>query len=160
MLCRRIAAHQAPPTCLPELWRALLDEWCNIPQDQIDNLIVCLGVHRTARLQWCRASQFEQDICVLFSDESSFILSSDCRRQLWRESGTAYRPENIQEKDRYPTCSWAGIDQWPHAPTCGCELYDGPTIVLLPHVRIFCGAVGDKMDDNATCHRTLAVQDC
>ncbi|GFV36550.1 transposable element Tcb1 transposase [Trichonephila clavipes] len=40
-------------------------------------------------------------------------LSSDCRRQLiWRESGTAYRPENIQEKDRYPTFSimvWAGI---------------------------------------------------
>ncbi|GFV64432.1 hypothetical protein TNCV_955901 [Trichonephila clavipes] len=40
-------------------------------------------------------------------------LSSDCRRQLiWRESGTAYRPENIQAKDRYPTCSimvWAGI---------------------------------------------------
>ncbi|GFU04211.1 transposable element Tc1 transposase [Trichonephila clavipes] len=35
--------------------------------------------------------------------------------------------------------------------------------VLLPHVRLFCGAVGDKfvfMDDNATCHRTLAVQDC
>ncbi|GFS65738.1 hypothetical protein TNCV_3853791 [Trichonephila clavipes] len=33
--------------------------------------------------------------------------------------------------------------------------------VLLP--RVFRGAVGDKfvfMDDNATCHRTLAVQDC
>ncbi|GFV78944.1 uncharacterized protein TNCV_4347031 [Trichonephila clavipes] len=26
-------------TCLPELRRALLDEWCNIPQDNIDNLI-------------------------------------------------------------------------------------------------------------------------
>ncbi|GFV09422.1 transposable element Tcb2 transposase [Trichonephila clavipes] len=29
--------------------------------------------------------------------------------------------------------------------------------------RLFRGAVGDKfvfMDDNATCHRTLAVQDC
>ncbi|GFU98608.1 transposable element Tcb1 transposase [Trichonephila clavipes] len=56
----------------------------------------------------------EQDwACVLFSDESRFSLSSDCRRQLiWRESGTGYRPENIQEKDRYPTCSimvWAGI---------------------------------------------------
>ncbi|GFU89884.1 hypothetical protein TNCV_3889961 [Trichonephila clavipes] len=58
-------------------------------------------------------------------------------------------------------------DQWPHAPTCGCEWdYDGPTIhdeVLLPHVRLFRGAVGEKfvfMDDNATCHRTLAVQDC
>ncbi|GFV87726.1 retrovirus-related Pol polyprotein from transposon TNT 1-94 [Trichonephila clavipes] len=35
--------------------------------------------------------------------------------------------------------------------------------VLLPHVRLFRGAVGDKivfMDDNTTCHRTLAVQDC
>ncbi|GFX01692.1 transposable element Tcb2 transposase [Trichonephila clavipes] len=35
--------------------------------------------------------------------------------------------------------------------------------VLLPHVRLFRCAVGDKfifMDDNATCHRTLAVQDC
>ncbi|GFX21740.1 nuclease HARBI1 [Trichonephila clavipes] len=71
---------------------------------------------RTARLQWCREHHnwTEQDwACVLFSDESRFSLSSDCRRQLiWRESGTAYRPENIQEKDRYPTCSimvWAGI---------------------------------------------------
>ncbi|GFU64993.1 transposable element Tcb2 transposase [Trichonephila clavipes] len=36
MLDRRIAARQPPPTCLPELRRALLDEWCNIPQDQID----------------------------------------------------------------------------------------------------------------------------
>ncbi|GFX33939.1 DDE_3 domain-containing protein [Trichonephila clavipes] len=35
--------------------------------------------------------------------------------------------------------------------------------VLLLHVRLFRGAVGDKfvfMDDNATCHGTLAVQDC
>ncbi|GFS96925.1 DDE_3 domain-containing protein [Trichonephila clavipes] len=35
--------------------------------------------------------------------------------------------------------------------------------ILLPHVRLFRGAVGDKfvfMDDNATCHRTVAVQDC
>ncbi|GFW82009.1 transposable element Tc1 transposase [Trichonephila clavipes] len=34
--------------------------------------------------------------------------------------------------------------------------------VLLPHVPLFRGAVGDKfvfMDDNAT-YRTLAVQDC
>ncbi|GFW56261.1 zinc finger MYM-type protein 6 [Trichonephila clavipes] len=39
---RRIAARQPPPTCLPELRRALLDEWCNIPQDQIDNLILSM----------------------------------------------------------------------------------------------------------------------
>ncbi|GFW51335.1 transposable element Tcb1 transposase [Trichonephila clavipes] len=72
--------------------------------------------HRTSRLQWCREHHnwTEQDwACVLFSDESRFSLPSDCRRQLnWRESGTAYRPENIQEKDRFLTCSimvWASI---------------------------------------------------
>ncbi|GFY14045.1 transposable element Tcb1 transposase [Trichonephila clavipes] len=42
MLGRRIAARQPPPTCLPELRRALLDEWCNIPRDQIDNLILSM----------------------------------------------------------------------------------------------------------------------
>ncbi|GFW80080.1 acyl-CoA synthetase family member 2, mitochondrial [Trichonephila clavipes] len=42
MLGRRIAAHQHSPTCLPELRRALLDEWCNIPRDQIDNLILSM----------------------------------------------------------------------------------------------------------------------
>ncbi|GFX36467.1 DDE_3 domain-containing protein [Trichonephila clavipes] len=42
VLGRRIAARQPPPTCLSELRRALLDEWCNIPQDQIDNLILSM----------------------------------------------------------------------------------------------------------------------
>ncbi|GFU74546.1 hypothetical protein TNCV_550851 [Trichonephila clavipes] len=69
--------------------------------------------HRTARLQWCREHHnwTEQDrACVLFSDESRFSLSSDCRRQLiWRESGTAYRLENIQEKaDIRHAVSWCG----------------------------------------------------
>ncbi|GFT00896.1 transposable element Tcb2 transposase [Trichonephila clavipes] len=132
-------------------------------------------LYRNARLQWCREhhNRTEQDwACVLFSDESRFSLSSDCRRQLiWRESGTVYRPENIQEKDRYPTCSimvWAGImingrtrlHVVANGTMTGQRYIDE---VLLPHVRFFRGAVGDKfvfMDDNATCHRTLAVQDC
>ncbi|GFW37467.1 transposable element Tcb2 transposase [Trichonephila clavipes] len=42
MLGRRIASRQPPPTYLPELRRALLDEWCNIPQDQIDNMILSM----------------------------------------------------------------------------------------------------------------------
>ncbi|GFY28246.1 transposable element Tc3 transposase [Trichonephila clavipes] len=42
MLGRRIAARQPLPTSLPELRKALLDEWCNIPPDQIDNLILSL----------------------------------------------------------------------------------------------------------------------
>ncbi|GFT56094.1 hypothetical protein TNCV_811451 [Trichonephila clavipes] len=103
---------------------------------------------------------------------SQMRVGSDCRRQLiWRESGTAYRPENIQEKDRYPTCSimvWAGImingrtrlHVVANGTMTGQRYIDE---VLLPHVRLFRGAVGDKfvfMDDNATCHRILAGQDC
>ncbi|GFW86970.1 retrovirus-related Pol polyprotein from transposon 297 [Trichonephila clavipes] len=72
-------------------------------------------------------------------------MSSDCRRQLiWRESGTAYRPENIQEKDRYPTCSimvWAGITingrtrlhVVANGTMTGQRYIDE---VLLPHVRL------------------------
>ncbi|GFY00904.1 transposable element Tcb1 transposase [Trichonephila clavipes] len=140
--------------------------------------VVCVPLtrqHRTARLQWCREHHnwTEQDwACVLFSDESRFSLSSDSRRQLiWRESGTAYRPENIQEKDRYPTCSimvWAGImingrtrlHVVANGTMTGQRYIDE---VLIPHVRLFRGGVGDTfvfMVDNTTCHRTLAAQDC
>ncbi|GFY35677.1 transposable element Tcb1 transposase [Trichonephila clavipes] len=52
MLSRRIAARQPPPTCLLELWRTLLDEWCNISQDQTDNLILSM----TRRCKACIAS--------------------------------------------------------------------------------------------------------
>ncbi|GFW77018.1 uncharacterized protein TNCV_2724481 [Trichonephila clavipes] len=31
-----------PLTCLPKLRRALIDEWCNVSQDQIDNLILSM----------------------------------------------------------------------------------------------------------------------
>ncbi|GFS66120.1 transposable element Tcb2 transposase [Trichonephila clavipes] len=140
--------------------------------------VVCVPLtrhHHTARLQWCpeHHNWTEQDWAfVLFSDKSRFSLSSDCKRQLiWRESGTVYRPENIQEKDRYPTCSImvrAGV--MINGRTRLHVVVNGTMMgqryideVLLSHVRFFRGAVGDKfvfMDDNATCHRTLAVQEC
>ncbi|GFU99201.1 DDE_3 domain-containing protein, partial [Trichonephila clavipes] len=73
--------------------------------------------------------------------ESRFSLSSDCRS----ESGTAYRPENIQEKDRYPTCSimvWAGIMingrtrlHVVENGTMTSQRYID--VVLLPHVHLF-----------------------
>ncbi|GFT93421.1 transposable element Tcb2 transposase [Trichonephila clavipes] len=126
------------------------------------------------RLQKTDISSYQQKEQAHHSsaDESRFNLSSDCRRQLiWCESGTTYRPENIQEKDQYPTCSimvWAGImingrtrlHVVANGAMTGQRYFDE---VLLPHVRLFRGAVGDKfvfMDDNATFHRTLAVQDC
>ncbi|KFM76293.1 Transposable element Tc3 transposase, partial [Stegodyphus mimosarum] len=43
MLAQRVAACQPPPTCLQELRRALLFEWCNIPQDQINNLMLSMA---------------------------------------------------------------------------------------------------------------------
>ncbi|GFX71719.1 DDE_3 domain-containing protein [Trichonephila clavipes] len=42
MLGRRISVRQPLPTCLLEFRRALLNEWFNIPQDQIDNLILIM----------------------------------------------------------------------------------------------------------------------
>ncbi|GFT24255.1 uncharacterized protein TNCV_2064791 [Trichonephila clavipes] len=30
------------PSTLPPVYRNLLDEWCNVPQDQIDNLILSM----------------------------------------------------------------------------------------------------------------------
>ncbi|GFX93682.1 transposable element Tcb2 transposase [Trichonephila clavipes] len=169
---RDISSYQQKGTGAPQLsrWQIsfLLPQESRSPEKLLPD-------HRTARLQWCREHHnwTEQDwACVLFSDESRLSLSSECRRQLiWRENGTAYRPENIQEKDRYPTCSimvWAGImingrtrlHVVANGTMTGQRYIDE---VLLPHVRLFRGAVGDKfvfMDDNATCHRTLAVQDC
>ncbi|GFT56139.1 transposable element Tcb1 transposase [Trichonephila clavipes] len=109
--------------------------------------VVCVPLtrqHRTARLQWCREHHnwTEQDwACVLFSDERKGPISDMQYHGVGRHH-----------------------DQWPHAPTCGTmtgQRYIDE--VLLPHVRLFCGAVRDTfvfMDDNATCHRTLAVQDC
>ncbi|GFU79301.1 transposable element Tc1 transposase [Trichonephila clavipes] len=140
--------------------------------------IVCVPLtrqHRTARLQWCREHHnwTEHDwACVLFSDESRFSLSSDCRRQLiWRESGTAYRPENIQERtDIRHAVSWCGAGIMINGRTRLHVVANGTMTgqryideVLFSHARLFRVAVGDKfvfMDDNATCHRTLAVQDC
>ncbi|GFV36105.1 transposable element Tcb2 transposase [Trichonephila clavipes] len=133
---------------------------------------VVLEVRRLQKTDDISSYQQKEQAHHSSADESRFSLSSDCRRQLiWRESGTAYHPENIQEKDRYPTCSimvWAGI--MINGRTRLHEVANGTMTsqryideVLLPHVRLFRGAVGEKivfMDDNATCHRTLAVQDC
>ncbi|GFU36469.1 hypothetical protein TNCV_4962261 [Trichonephila clavipes] len=66
--------------------------------------------------------------------------------------GTAYRPENIQEKDRYRhAVSWCGGGIMINGRTCLHVVANGTMSgqryideVLLPHVRLFRGAVGDK----------------
>ncbi|GFS98319.1 hypothetical protein TNCV_2208581 [Trichonephila clavipes] len=91
-------------------------------------------------------------------------------------TGHAYYSQmrkKYQEKDRYPTCHgimvWAGImingRTRPHVVANGTmtgQRYIDEVLLYLMFV-FFRGAVGDKfvfMDDNATCHRTLAVRDC
>ncbi|GFX34374.1 transposable element Tcb1 transposase [Trichonephila clavipes] len=66
MLGGRIAAREPPPTCLLELRRALLDEWYNISQDQIDNLILiaCLGVERLWKTVSINGEDVESEHCM------------------------------------------------------------------------------------------------
>ncbi|GFT12867.1 transposable element Tcb1 transposase [Trichonephila clavipes] len=74
--------------------------------------------HRTARLQWCREHHNWTELdwaCVLFSEW--YCLSS----------------RKYPGKGPISDMQYHGVgrhhDQWPHAPTCGCEWdYDGPTI--------------------------------
>ncbi|GFS87211.1 uncharacterized protein TNCV_213371 [Trichonephila clavipes] len=85
MLGQRIAARQPPPTCLPELRRALLDEWCNIPQDQIVNLILSMprrfqdfGYNMSLRIHFLDSRlNFFPDNCRQVSDEHSKPLHQD-----------------------------------------------------------------------------------
>ncbi|GFT07747.1 transposable element Tcb2 transposase [Trichonephila clavipes] len=105
--------------------------------------VVCVPLtrqHRTARLQWCR----EHHIGL-------------------NRAGHAYYSQMrkiSRKRDRYPTCSimvWAGImingrtrlQVVTNGTMTGQRYIDE---VLLPHGRLFRGAVGDKfvfMDDNA-----------
>ncbi|KFM65533.1 Transposable element Tc3 transposase, partial [Stegodyphus mimosarum] len=80
LLGRRVAARQPPPTGLLELRRALLFEWCNIPQDQIDNLILSMP----RRCTDCIASSGRHTILdtificpIQCKSEEQFILTSD-----------------------------------------------------------------------------------
>ncbi|GFX90301.1 transposable element Tc3 transposase [Trichonephila clavipes] len=134
MLGRRIAARQPPPTCLPELRRILFDEWCNIPQDQIDNLIlsmprrclyarrpvVCVPLkrrQRRARLSWAKEHVSwtgQRWTSVLFTDESRFTLESDSGSLLiWRERNTRCHQFNThRERHSYRgggIMVWTGI---------------------------------------------------
>ncbi|GFW10655.1 hypothetical protein TNCV_4917741 [Trichonephila clavipes] len=68
MLGRRIAARQPRPICLPVLRRTLLDEWCNIPQDHIDTLILIMP----KRLLTARVSRGKEIFASRAAIEFSF----------------------------------------------------------------------------------------
>ncbi|GFV57970.1 transposable element Tcb2 transposase [Trichonephila clavipes] len=99
-----------------------------------------------------------------------FSLSSDSHRILiWRERGSHNHPSNIIERDRYGgrgVLVWGGIML---GSSTDLHIFDAGSVngtrycneSLLPYVRIFRGAMSLQflfMDDNATCHRTVAVE--
>ncbi|GFV07600.1 transposable element Tcb2 transposase [Trichonephila clavipes] len=130
--------------------------------------------HRRHRLQWCREHKnwtTDQWSRVLFTDESRFSTRSDSQRVLiWREIGTRFYTSNIKERHHY---GGPGVLVWGDIMLNGrteLHIFDRGSVtgdryceeVLLPHVRLFRGAIGPDfifMDDNARPHRTLAVEE-
>ncbi|GFV49612.1 transposable element Tcb2 transposase [Trichonephila clavipes] len=129
--------------------------------------------HRRRRSLWCREHRNWRDNewgRVLFTDESRFSLSSDSHRILiWRERGSRNHPSNIIERDRYGgrgVLVWGGIMLGSRTDL---HIFDEGSVngtrycneILLPYVRLFRGAKGLQflfMDDNASCHHTVAAE--
>ncbi|GFV84756.1 HTH_Tnp_Tc3_2 domain-containing protein [Trichonephila clavipes] len=72
--------------------------------------------HCRLRLTWSREHALwtpQQWSCVMFSDESRFILQSDSRRTLiWRAPGTRYHHENTIELHCYAGASLGKNYSW------------------------------------------------
>ncbi|GFX41675.1 transposable element Tcb2 transposase [Trichonephila clavipes] len=129
--------------------------------------------HRRRRSLWCREHRNWRDNewgRVLFTIKSRFCFSSDSHRILiWRERGSRNHPSNIIERDRYGgrgVLVWGGIMLGSRTDL---HIFDAGSVngtrycneILLPYVRLFRGAMGLQflfMDDNATCHRTVAAE--
>ncbi|GFU20907.1 transposable element Tcb2 transposase [Trichonephila clavipes] len=85
---RRITARQPSLTCLPELGRALLDEWCNIPQDQIDNLILsmprrCSFLKSAPGRETTHAQNVEEEGVTVNRRAQSYSSTNHYGRQTW-----------------------------------------------------------------------------
>ncbi|GFV39195.1 transposable element Tcb2 transposase [Trichonephila clavipes] len=130
--------------------------------------------HQRHRLQWCREHKnwtTDQWSRVLLTDESRFSATSDSQSVLiWREIGTRFYTSNIKERHHY---AGPGVLVWGGLMLNGrteLHIFDRGSVtgyryceeVLLPHVRLFRGAIGQDfivMDDNARPHRALAVEE-
>ncbi|GFV84082.1 uncharacterized protein TNCV_3037441 [Trichonephila clavipes] len=77
----------SPPIYLPELRRALLDEWCNIPQDQIDNLILSMP-RRCSRAAAAMAAGYSR------------VPAVSARRSCEDPLGSHFENENNLESDK------------------------------------------------------------
>lgn len=147
---------------------------CGLFPRRPERCITLTAAHRRHRLQWCIEHKDwtpHQWSHVLFTDESRFSLTNDSRRQLiWREVGTRFHPTNIRERDRWGgpgVLAWGGIMMNGRTEL---PIFDRGSVtgdlycdeVILPHVRLFRGAIGSDfvfMDGNTRPHRTHAVEE-
>ncbi|GFT21478.1 transposable element Tc1 transposase [Trichonephila clavipes] len=106
----------------------------------------------------------------LFTDESRFSLSSDSHRILiWRERGSRNHPSNIIERDRYGGRGVLVREGIMLGSRTDFHIFDAGSVngtrycneILLSYVSLFRGAMCLQflfMDDNASCHRTVAAE--
>nr|CAH7732366.1 unnamed protein product [Callosobruchus chinensis] len=128
--------------------------------------------HRTARLQWVIAHEdwlLPQGRNVLFSDESRFgLVSNDCRESAWRERGGQNRLATAIGVAPYRGATqmfWGGIRFNGRKQliciletmTGACYLQNIIDAIVQP-LRNEIGELFIFMDDNASPHRTRAVQ--
>ncbi|UYV81818.1 hypothetical protein LAZ67_20002585 [Cordylochernes scorpioides] len=124
ILRQAVAAPQATCTAILQHVQDTLDH--SISTRTISRRLVANGLHscsplrrlpltppnRRQRLEWCRARStwMMEWHRVVFSDESRFCLSSDCRRvRVWRRRGERSNPAAIVER---PTVRQRGIMVW------------------------------------------------
>ncbi|GFW00976.1 transposable element Tcb1 transposase [Trichonephila clavipes] len=105
------------------------------------------------RLTWNREYVLwtpQQWSCVMFSDESMFILKSDSRWTLiWRSPGTRYHQENTIERYRYCVSGRLfclgiilGSRTDLHFQSVTMKVHIYLNAILDQHVRMFRGAMG------------------
>ncbi|GFV63122.1 transposable element Tcb1 transposase [Trichonephila clavipes] len=80
----RVATRESPATGLPEFRKALIDEWYNIPQDHVDNLI--LNMPRLFMSRRKQRSAFNQ---VSEFDRGSILAYRNCGLS-FRKTGSRF----------------------------------------------------------------------
>ncbi|GFV72821.1 transposable element Tcb2 transposase [Trichonephila clavipes] len=131
--------------------------------------------HRRHLLQWCREHKnwtTDQWRRVLFTDESRFSTRSDSQRVLiWRGIGTWFYTSNTKERHHY---GCPGVLVWRGIMLNGrteLHIFDRGSVigdryceeVLLPHVRLFQGAIAQTSFLWITMHnhiRLLLLRSC
>ncbi|GFT21133.1 DDE_3 domain-containing protein [Trichonephila clavipes] len=118
-----ITPRQPPSTCLPELRKALLDEWCNIPQDQIDNLILSMprrwtedsevvDHHQADAEEICQVIALQLGIQWFWEREGELQLSSEIAEAPLSAPGERSQTLGIEKRGIAVREGFSGARRW------------------------------------------------